>query len=123
LIDPARENAFFVAWSPVSRVAVGYVWRRTDFPWLGIWEENYSRTSPPWSGRTLTRGMEFGASPVAETRRQMIERGSLFGQPAFRWIPARTRVEVHYRAAIQGGLDGCPSEVMGSAGGEVKFVD
>ena len=46
--------------------------------------------------RTLTRGMEFGASPVAETRRQMIERGSLFGVPAFRWIPARTRVEVRY---------------------------
>jgi hypothetical protein len=100
LIDPARDTAYFVAWSPRSRLALAYVWRRTDFPWLGVWEENYSRTGAPWNGRTLTRGMEFGASPVAETRRQMIERGSLFGVPAFRWIPARTRVEVRYRAVL-----------------------
>jgi len=100
LLDPARDAAFFVAWSPRSRLALTYVWRRADFPWLGVWEENYSRTGAPWNGRTLTRGMEFGASPVAETRRQMIERGRLFGVPAFRWIPARTRVEVRYRALV-----------------------
>jgi hypothetical protein len=99
-IDPARVTAFFVAWSPRSRLALAYVWRRADFPWLGVWEENYSRTGAPWNGRTLTRGMEFGASPVAETRRQMVERGSLFDMPAFRWIPARTRVEVRYRALV-----------------------
>src|ERR1700691_452304 len=98
LLDPARDTAFFVAWSPRSRLALAYVWRRVDFPWLGVWEENNRRRGAPWNGRTLTRGMEFGASPVAETRRQMIERGSLFGVPAFRWIPARTRVEVRYRA-------------------------
>jgi hypothetical protein len=100
LLDPARDTAFFVAWSPRSRLALAYVWRRADFPWLGVWEENYSRTGAPWNGRTLTRGMEFGASPMPETRRQMIERGSLFGVPAFRWIPARTRVEVSYRAMV-----------------------
>ena len=110
LIDPSRETAFFVAWSPRSQVALGYFWRRADFPWLGVWEENYSRTGAPWNGRTLTRGMEFGASPVAETRRQMIERGSLFGVPAFRWIPARTRVEVRYGAAIQDNVPACPAE-------------
>jgi len=123
LIDPARDAAFFVAWSPRSRVALGYVWRRADFPWLGVWEENYSRMGAPWNGRTLTRGMEFGASPVAETRRQMIERGSLFGVPAYRWIPARTRVEVRYWAAIQGGLGSCPAELVRTAEGEVRFAD
>jgi hypothetical protein len=35
---------------------------------------------------------------MPERRRDMIERGSLFGTPAFRWIPARTRVEARYRA-------------------------
>jgi hypothetical protein len=110
LLDPARVDAFFMAWSPRSRVGFGYGWRRVDFPWLGVWEENHSRTGAPWNGRTLTRGMEFGASPVAETRRQMIERGSLFGVPAFRWIPARSRVEVRYCATIRGGLASCPTE-------------
>jgi hypothetical protein len=121
LMDPARDTACFVAWSPQSQVALGYVWRRADFPWLGIWEENYQRAGAPWNGRTLTRGMEFGASPVAETRRRMIERGSLFGVPTFRWIPARTRVEVRYCAAIQGGLPTCPAELSWHAGDEVRF--
>jgi len=121
LMDPSRDTAYFVAWSPRSQVALGYVWRRADFPWLGVWEENYGRMSAPWNGRTLTRGMEFGASPMPETRRQMIERGSLFGVPAFRWIPARTRVEVRYSAAIQGELESCPAELASRAGSEVRF--
>lgn len=121
LLEPARDDAFFVAWSPASHVAFGYVWRRADFPWLGIWEENYSRQAPPWNGRTLTRGMEFGASPLPETRRRMIERGSLFGVPAFRWIPARTCVEVRYRAAIAGGSRTCPERLTWRADGGVEF--
>lgn len=100
LMDPAREHACFVAYSPGARMAFGYVWRRADFPWLGIWEENFCRQAPPWSGRTLTRGMEFGASPFPESRRRMVERGSLFGVPGFRWIPAKSRVTVEYRAAL-----------------------
>ena len=87
LMDPSHEQAFFIAWSPTTKMYFGYVWRRADFPWLGIWEENYSRTSPPWNGKTLTRGMEFGVSPFPEPRRKMIDRGSLFGVPAYRWLP------------------------------------
>jgi hypothetical protein len=121
MMDPHHDTAYFVAWSPASRVAFGYVWRRADFPWLGIWEENHSRTAPPWNGRTMTRGMEFGASPIPETRRQMIERGSLFGLPAFRWIPARTRVEVQYRAAIA-QTPKVPEALEWTSAGEVRFV-
>jgi hypothetical protein len=44
--------------------------------------------------------MEFGVSPFPETRRDMIERGRLFDTPAFRWIPARTAIEVEYCATL-----------------------
>jgi len=100
LMDPHRPDAFFMAWSPKSKVLIGYVWQRADFPWLGIWEENHCRTAPPWNEKTITRGMEFGVSPMPETRRQMIERGSLFGVPGYRWIPARKTVRVEYRAFV-----------------------
>jgi hypothetical protein len=96
LMDASRAHAWFVAFSPRLEQAFGYVWRRADFPWMGIWEENHSRAAPPWNGETLTRGMEFGVSPFPESRRKMIERGRMFGVPTFRWIPARTRVEVEY---------------------------
>jgi hypothetical protein len=101
LMDSAREHAFFVAFSPSHRLAFGYVWNASDFPWMGIWEENHSRTAAPWNGRTLTRGMEFGVSPVPESRRAMIDRNSLFGVPGYRWIPARARLEAEYYAVTR----------------------
>jgi hypothetical protein len=101
LMDPRREHAFFVAYDPATKLAFGYVWRQADFPWLGIWEENHSRTHAPWNGSTLARGMEFGVSPMPEPRRCMIARGSLFGVPAYRWLPAQSQLEAEYWAVAR----------------------
>lgn len=100
-MDRRREQAFFVAYAPASRLVFGYIWKQADFPWMGIWEENHSRLSPPWNGQTLARGMEFGVSPIPESRRQMIDRRSLFGVPTYRWLPARSRLEVEYWAVAR----------------------
>jgi hypothetical protein len=102
LMDPRLEHAYFVAFTPEVRLAFGYLWRRADFPWLGIWEENCSRAQPPWNSRTLTRGMEFGVSPFPESRREMIERARLFGTPTFRWVPAASRVSLEYWVLARG---------------------
>jgi hypothetical protein len=109
LMDPHRDQAFFLAFTPATRVLFGYMWKRADFPWLGVWEENYSRTNPPWNARTLTRGMEFGASPIPEPRRKMIERNALFGMPSYRWLPARGKASVDYLAFIR-PADKIPNE-------------
>ncbi len=109
LMDPQRQDSFFLAWNPKSKVLIGYVWKRSDFPWLGIWEENRSRTGPPWNGKTITRGMEFGVSPMPETRRAMIERGSLFGVPGFRWVPAKKTVRAEYHVLLTAS-DSIPGE-------------
>jgi hypothetical protein len=100
LMNPALEEAWFAASNPTHQLAFGYAWKRSDFPWLGIWEENHSRTQPPWNGKTLTRGMEFGASPFPETRRAMIERGSLFGVPGYKWLPAGGTLSAEYRVFL-----------------------
>lgn len=96
LMSHTAENAYFTAYNPELKTVFGYVWKRSDFPWLGIWEENHSRQQPPWNGQTFTRGMEFGVSPFPESRRAMVERGPLFGESGFRWIPAHSRVTVEY---------------------------
>jgi len=100
LLNPQHERAYFLSFSPRTKVLFGYVWNRADFPWLGIWEENNGREHPPWNRRTLTRGMEFGTSPVPESRRQMIDRHSMFGVPGYRWLPAKTKARVAYSAFI-----------------------
>ncbi len=100
LMDPARNDAYFAAWSPAHKLAVAYIWRQSDFPWLGIWEENLGRTAPPWNGKAITRGMEFGVSPFPESRRAMIDRGRTFGVPGYRWIPALSAVTATYAAVV-----------------------
>src|SRR6185295_11689377 len=101
LMDPASETAYFLAFAPARRLAFGYVWNRSDFPWMGIWEENCSRTASPWCGATLTRGLEFGASPFPETRRAMVDRGRMFDMPTFRWLPANGVIEATYWIVLQ----------------------
>jgi hypothetical protein len=101
LADAQHDDAYFVAFSPRFRLAFGYIWKRTDFPWLGIWEENCSRQGSPWDGRTITRGMEFGVSPFPETRREMVDRNRLLDMPTYKWISSRGRLEVEYWIASQ----------------------
>lgn len=96
-----RKTAFFQAWNADLQTIVGYAWRRADYPWICLWEENRGRTRPPWNGCATTWGVEFGASPFAENRRAMIERGSLFGVPTYRWLPARAEAVVDYTAWVR----------------------
>ena len=90
------HDAYWVAYAPEFKLAFGYIWKRADFPWLGIWEENCSRLASPWDGRTITRGMEFGVSPFPESRREMVERNRLLDTPTYKWIAARGRLEAEY---------------------------
>jgi hypothetical protein len=106
LMDPSKHDAHWVSSSGDGSLMFGYRWRREDFPWLGIWEENCVRENPPWNGVAITRGMEFGVSPQAEIRRAMIDRGKTFGVPGFLWLPAKSTVKVDYEAFIGTGAAG-----------------
>ena len=101
LMDPRLDHSFFAAFAPAHKLMLGYIWKRADFPWMGIWEENHSRVHPPWNGTALTRGMEFGVSPYSESRREMIDRGKMFGVPTYRWLPAKGRLSAEYWAVTQ----------------------
>ena len=92
------EEGSFEAFHPPTGLLFGYSWERADFPWISLWEENRSRTFPPWNGNAVTSGVEFGVSPFAEGRRAMVKRGSLLGIPTYRWLGARESATVHYTA-------------------------
>jgi len=111
LTTPEDGHAFFVAFSPQSKIAISYIWNSADFPWLGIWEENFSRPGAPWNSRTMTRGLEFGVSPFPEDRRRMIERGSLFGVPCYRWLAAKGSLNAEYWAEVR-AFDSIPNSAF-----------
>jgi hypothetical protein len=116
LMDRATRTSYFIAWSPKVETAIAYLWKRADFPWMGIWDENRLRKHAPWNGRTLARGMEFGVSLFPEARREMIERGRLFDTPTFRWIPARKKLTVEfYATTVRASAMPTAAELFGDA--------
>ena len=64
MLDPAQEIEFLFAVNWELRLGVGYCFRRRDFPWMAVWEENCTRREAPWNGNTQARGMEFGTRPL-----------------------------------------------------------
>ena len=96
LLSPELAIGFIAACNPRLKLLVVYAFRRADFPWVGNWEERYNRTPAPWRGRTFCRGLEFSTTPFAVPRRQTIDQGPLFGEPTYRWLPAKSKVQVRF---------------------------
>jgi hypothetical protein len=96
LLDPQLEIGFIAACNPRLKLLVVYAFRRADFPWVGNWEERYSRTSAPWRGKTFCRGLEFSTTPFSIPRRETIEQGPLFGESTYRWLPAKSKAHVRF---------------------------
>ncbi len=89
LMDRSRKLAFVTALHPAKRLILGYLFRPEDFPWVQNWE-NY----PP-TGK-LARGLEFSTQPFDVPRREVVELGSLFGAPVYRWLPAKSKIESRF---------------------------
>jgi hypothetical protein len=91
-IDPHREYGFVCAVNHAQRLAIGYVFSRSQFPWVTLWEENSARTALPWRGREQARAFEFGVSPLPIGRAEALRNGEIFGSPTLLRIPARGSV-------------------------------
>jgi sugar/nucleoside kinase (ribokinase family) len=121
LMDPLEKHAYFAAWHPRLKVLFGYAWRNEDFPWLARWEENHLRTWKPWNSQGFVLGMEFGVSPMVESRREMVARSKLFDTPTFRWIPAKSKVQVDYCAFLR-QVEHMPAAIDWDGANRMQFV-
>src|SRR6185295_2266846 len=72
LMDESRRLVFVAALHVDKHVALGYLFRREEYPWTQLWE-NY-----PANGR-LARGMEFAVQPFDLPRRDVIQMNTLLG--------------------------------------------
>ena len=85
LFDTSRRLAFVTAINLERRLMIGYLIRREEYPWLQEWM-NYP------ADLSLARGLEFGTQPFDVSHRETVEMGKLFGQAAFRWLPAKSKI-------------------------------
>ena len=96
LLNPRRNVQYVAALNQTERLLIGYCFRREDFPWCAIWEENKARATPPWNGRAQTRGLEFSSTPSPAMRRDAFAVSPLFDTPTFSIVPAKGRKTVFY---------------------------
>jgi hypothetical protein len=95
-LDPRREQEYVLAVNWRRRLGAGYCFRRADFPWMTVWEENHARPDTPWNGRVQARGMEFGTTPLPLGREETVRRGPIFDTPHQCVIPAGGKKTAHY---------------------------
>jgi hypothetical protein len=89
LLNPGREQEWVSAFNSEKRLVYGYIFRRSDFPWLEHWG------SYPSAGQVV-RGIEFTTQPYDGSRREVITQNSMFGAPTYRWLPAKSKIESHF---------------------------
>lgn len=87
-VDPRAPIAYGAALNWQLGVALIYCFRRDDFPWVAMWEENGARRDEPWNGTAQVCGMEFGTTPMPLGKEAIRAMGDLFDTPGARRIAA-----------------------------------
>ncbi|HEX4485048.1 MAG TPA: hypothetical protein VH088_02205 [Terriglobales bacterium] len=118
LVDKKRDLGFVAAVNHKLGLLIAYCFKRSDFPWVAIWEENLGIAAAPWKQRTQARGLEFGTTPLPVLRREAFLSGRLFDEPTLTFVPALGVKRVKYSAVLTRIPDGFGdvTEIACSAG-------
>jgi hypothetical protein len=115
LVDPSRAIGYFAAFNPKQSLVFGYIFRRTDFHWLNVWES--------FTPDIFTRGMEISDTPVHGTARALVGTPSLWDTPTFEWLNAKASLHKQFAAfsvAVPRGFRGVRDVVV--EGSRLKIV-
>lgn len=100
LLDVGRDVQFMAGLNWRLGLVSGYLFRRKDFPWVAVWEENCAREYEPWKRATQARGMEFGTTPMPIGKEATFLAGKLFDTPGWKRILSRATQKVVYAAFL-----------------------
>lgn len=123
LLDPEREIGFVAAVNRALGLCVLYCFKRADFPWVAVWEENQGIKAAPWKGSTQALGLEFSTTPLPVPRRESFLSDRLFGEPRSAFIPAMGAKTVKYVALLAKVPPGFTSlRDVALSGGEIHLL-
>lgn len=86
-VNPCEDVAYIAALNWARGLALVYCFRREDFPWVAVWEENCARDDQPWNEVARVRGMEFGTTPMPVGKDAIRVMGPLFETPVACILP------------------------------------
>jgi len=124
LVNVTSTVSYFAALNPHAALALVYCFRREEFPWIAMWEENAARSSAPWNGNTRVRGMEFGTTPMPLGREAVHAMGRLFDSPVSRGVSAGDKIFTRYAVCAVRLPDGLQViDAVAISEGSVSLID
>lgn len=120
-VRQSHEVGYFVAGNTRLKFALFYIWPRTFFPWLGIWDERHARAENPWRTNVSVRAFEFGASPYPDSRRNLLRCPQLFDLPTYLFLPTYQTLWVRYMIGVFPGISDAAD--LSVSGNRATLVD
>jgi len=94
IADHESEYGWITAYSSRHRLLFGYLWRRSDYPWIHLWQH--------WDESKIKyRGIEFGTAGIHQPFKEIIDTApGLFGEKTFAYIDAGETISKNYFSFI-----------------------
>ena len=92
VVNGNSNIGWLTAYSPVHHLLLGYVWKRSNYPWIHLWQH--------WNeNEMLYRGIEFGTAGIHQPFPEILNTATeLFGEKTFAYIDAGEKVCKQYLA-------------------------
>jgi hypothetical protein len=102
------EYGWVTAVNASRGLLLGYLWKKSDYPWLNIWRHVQD-------GKPRARGLEFGTTGLHQPFGVLLEKGRIFERPLLAYLDAGESATRSYAAF----LFAIPSDFQGVA--EVRY--
>jgi hypothetical protein len=90
LVDKNNDIGWLTAYSSSHNLMIGYIWKRSDYPWIHLWQ-HWNETE------ILYRGLEFGTAGIHQPYKEIINTATqLFGEKTFAYIDAGESISKKY---------------------------
>ncbi|MBS1745143.1 MAG: hypothetical protein JST21_03120 [Bacteroidetes bacterium] len=116
LVNHQDEFGWITAFSPKYKLLLGYVWKRSDYPWIHLWQH--------WNEDTISyRGIEFGTAGIHQPFEEILNTATkLFGEKTLAYIDADECVSKSYISfLIDTGPDFSETENISVAGSTIQI--
>ncbi len=90
IVKKENDYGWITAYSPKHKLLLGYIWKRTDYPWIHLWQ-HYNE------GSIQYRGIEFGTAGIHQPFNEIINTATVvFGEKTLSYIDAGESITKNY---------------------------
>jgi hypothetical protein len=101
--NPSGKHGWITAYSPKHHLLLGYCWKRSDYPWIHIWQQFEE-------GKLLYLGTEFGTAGIHQPFKEILDTATtLFGEKTFDYLDSGETVNrafISFTARTSDGFSG-----------------